>query len=571
MDTKRCVWLLLITFGLLTLIVSSIRCNVDEDQSSSIVLDEKVRKLALRLMKEFKNRTRLAELIVNVGGEANELETIPPEPVAEIYRNYTLEQIRSMEIELSTHTKFIYQALVEKTETVKEQFDQACRTYEIDRNLPKFEQNFLSTGRELVAVQKMILRIINSRLEEKLINKDKNRRMNRGLLSWFSSLFGRLNSIFVGGFISKTIINNNGTFTESSSRPQSQVNKIFSLIGGLNRSSETDTSSLDIKQSIEQLRTFLTKLRNVYQLNSIASVRNSYLNTENISPYSYQAMLQLVSLVGTTKTLLNNTPLILFRSWMNFFNGGNLFTALTRPLSSSSNSNNQRVSNRYNVTTINVMMKLLQQNEEIQQQKIESNRQLNALNQLITNQNNQQKQINEILAGLEKMSSANSMTSTSTTTISTTTETFQSSTTTTTTTTTKSPVPNQNSILQRLREQRKNLNDLLQQLERPEMNQRPTGNSYNITVNSMTDLRIAQQSLMTIMKTITPIINTMAQNGMVSTNRLNESRTQLLDILNTINNREMDDYNEMAMERVKQLTSKLDSVVKTIISEAEQR
>ena len=78
------------------------------------------------------------------------------------------------------------------------------------------------------------------------------------------------------------------------------------------------------------------------------------------------------------------------------------------------------------------------------------------------------------------------------------------------------------------------------------------------------------------MKNITPLINMMGQTGMVSRPRLEQSKFQLLDILNSVNNRELDENGEVEdkdkeMQRVEKLGEKLDSVLDKIIGEAEKK
>lgn len=168
--------------------------------TEALQLDDTTRKLVLNLFREFSNKTLLAELIVNGGaGDPSSvaaLERFPAKPVAEIYQNYTLKQIMALENELSEHDHFVYEPIEEKTRLVKAQFGDACQSYDKNGNLKQFEQQFIHTGHELVSLQKMVLRIINSKLEEKLKpTKSTRSRVGR---NWVYNFFDQLNGLFLG-------------------------------------------------------------------------------------------------------------------------------------------------------------------------------------------------------------------------------------------------------------------------------------------------------------------------------------------------------------------------------------
>ena len=170
-----------------------------EEESSGLKLDEPTRKLVVKLFHEFSNKTRLAELItngINNGQAVNTLERFPVKPVAEIYRNYTLNQIAALETELDQHDHFIYKPIEDKAKEVKNEFRSACESYEQEGDLNQFENKFLETGKELVSLQKLVIRIINSKLEDKLkTDRKTNFRSGR---NWIYNMFDRLNSLFLG-------------------------------------------------------------------------------------------------------------------------------------------------------------------------------------------------------------------------------------------------------------------------------------------------------------------------------------------------------------------------------------
>lgn len=349
-----------------------------------------------------------------------------------------------------------------------------------------------------------------------------------------------------------------------------------------------------MKTKIDSLKVLLYKLRKVYELNKIASVSNHYLSTDNISPYNYEAMLRLVQLFGAAQNLNQTfTPMMtLFRSWVNFFNGGNIFSSLMNPFNGSI-ANQPLRQPKYDANKLRQLMKALEENQRNRQQQIDRNRQKVALENLIKNQNMQQQQINEILKALANRQT----TPTSGVDI---------------TSTRKPWVPpgaiptrwpsvlptmspnNPADFLKKLKEQRKHLNELLQELQKPLPN-KPVGsgsstggapqwpnmfpgnaNPPNVGSSNMpttNDLMQAQQALMGIMKNITPLISMMGGSGLVSVPRIEKSKFQLLDILNSINNRELDDIEDKGkeMQRVEKLGTKLESVLDSIIDEAEKK
>src|SRR5699024_3704207 len=120
----------------------------------------------------------------------------------------------------------------------------------------------------------------------------------------------------------------------------SQVNKMFALMQALEKIENAQPSDELMKQNVDRLKVLLSKLRKVYELNKIASVPNLYLNTDNISPYNYEAMLRLVQLLGAAQNIGQqfNPLMTMFRSWINFFNGGNIFASLMNPFGGGSSS-----------------------------------------------------------------------------------------------------------------------------------------------------------------------------------------------------------------------------------------
>ena len=106
-----------------------------------------------------------------------------------------------------------------------------------------------------------------------------------------------------------------------------------------------------------------------------------------------------------------------------------------------------------------------------------------------------------------------------------------------------------NIALRQLKDQRKLLNDLLQELQKPATNGSGSQPPAAIAPSSpdggvmpnISALMQAQQALMGIMRNITPMINALGQSGAITGPRIAQSKSQLLEILNSVNNRDLDD------------------------------
>lgn len=124
--------------------------------------------------------------------------------------------------------------------------------------------------------------------------------------------------------------------------------------------------------------------------------------------------------------------------------------------------------------------------------------------------------------------------------------------------------------LQQLREQRRYLNELLRELQ----GNRPSGNSTLALNNtsgytpSNTDIRQVQRTLLDVMRNITPMINAIAQSGVVSRETIDHSKLSLLTILNSVHSRDFDQSDDSTRElnRITQLTNQLVIVLDEIIA-----
>ena len=138
-------------------------------------------------------------------------------------------------------------------------------------------------------------------------------------------------------------------------------------------------------------------------------------------------------------------------------------------------------------------------------------------------------------------------------------------------------IPN-NSLLLQLRDQRLKLNELLQDLQKPMLpeNQPNINTPVLNSGNNNQAITNAQQTLMNIMQKVTPMISLLGQSGMVSKPRLEQSQLQLLDILKAVNGRELDVMEDSItrkkeIQQVEQLAEKLESVLDSIIADADKK
>lgn len=177
----------------------------------------------------------------------------------------------------------------------------------------------------------------------------------------------------------------------------STINQLYILLIDLEKTG--DQSEDGTRQKLENIRRLVRRIRQIQQLNKIGSTPNMYLNTDNVSPYSYEAVLRLVNLLGTSNS--SSTPnnvvkqmLGTFRTWVNLFQGGSIFQLVTSPTFSTT------YNRKYDPNSVDRMIKLLRLMEQRRMAQIDNNRVGSDLQTIIKNQNKQQQQINQILGML---------------------------------------------------------------------------------------------------------------------------------------------------------------------------
>lgn len=173
------------------------------------------------------------------------------------------------------------------------------------------------------------------------------------------------------------------------------MNQMYILLQELGKIGNVQSVSNDptMDKNLSGMKKLLNRLKRIDQLNKISSVRNRYLNTDNISPYNYEATLKLVETLGSQQQFNSknsNNLISQLLPWMNFFGGGFLFSSLMGGTSQSSKS-------KYDPEKIQLLVKYLAEKDKAQQLQIEKNQLKESLNKLIDNQSKQQKQIDTLL------------------------------------------------------------------------------------------------------------------------------------------------------------------------------
>lgn len=135
--------------------------DVAHISGQELSLDDNLKKLAIKLFNESNNRT-----FVNAIMQFDDSSRL----VADIYKKYTFQQLTLLENELQLHEHFIYEPIKTKASELRDNFTRACAKYDETLNIISLENDFLTFGEQIVQLQKLILRIINSNLEHKIHN-----------------------------------------------------------------------------------------------------------------------------------------------------------------------------------------------------------------------------------------------------------------------------------------------------------------------------------------------------------------------------------------------------------------
>lgn len=140
------------------------------DEVDDIFLDENLRNLASDLLSQSSDDAFLQAFIdhQSSSNQEHQIDLTRTDLLGQIYANYTADQIRALEIELINRNHRLYDPIRNETKYLRRKFLNSLNRFVIDDDLGHFERDFLSIGDEIVRLQKMILRIIHSGLENKI-------------------------------------------------------------------------------------------------------------------------------------------------------------------------------------------------------------------------------------------------------------------------------------------------------------------------------------------------------------------------------------------------------------------
>lgn len=182
-----------------------------------------LRQLAIHLFQEFSNPSTLNGYIMKTFGTTKYQP--PAHVIGAIYENYTMSQFAVLyeELRLDPDNK-LYEPILVKVRQLHVNFRRSIAQYRGDGDLKQFEAKFLDTGSKLVSIQKLVLRIVNSRLEEEedkalpkysstdvnlsaLANSSSSSSVNQGktkqgkMNTWLTEIFDDLSNLFFGKFV----------------------------------------------------------------------------------------------------------------------------------------------------------------------------------------------------------------------------------------------------------------------------------------------------------------------------------------------------------------------------------
>ena len=317
----------------------------------------------------------LFDLFVEVfGNNPNDKIEVPVTTVADIYRNYTQEQLDSLRVELKK-LDYRYESIIRKrVETLNEKFLISNIEYALNKNLTNYEKNFIEIGEQLVTLQKLVLKLTNA---DQPVNESSIPVIRSGRKSMITSIFDRLAGLLLGV---NTEPNN-----QQNDEPlnQNRLNRIMALMKALQSVKNVSANQLNPKMQTDlvKLQTMLYKLQQIHLLSRLAEQRK-YLSRSNMNPYGYEAILNLVKIVGTSS-------------------GQNQLRTLMRLFTAPQTVSTIRNTNNISQEKLKVLMKVVEDQEKQRRQQQESQRHKELLNELLTNQRRQQQQIDSLIHLIE--------------------------------------------------------------------------------------------------------------------------------------------------------------------------
>ena len=327
----------------------------------------------------------LFDLFVEVfGNNPNPKIEVPVSTVADIYCNYTREQLDSLKVELK-RLDYRFESVVRKrVESLQERFLIANIEYALNKNLTNYEKNFIQIGEQLVALQKLVLRLTNA---DQPIDENSISNARSGRKSIVGTIFDRLAGLLLG--VSSEQIN---SFQNSEPLNLNHLDRIMALTRALQSVKNVSANQLNPKMRTDlvKLQAMLCRLQQIQLLSRLAEQRK-FLANSNMNPYGYEAILNLVKIVGTAS-------------------GQNQLRALMRLFTAPQAINNVKNTNNVSQEKLRALMKVVEEQEKQRRQQQESQRHKELLNELLMNQRRQQQQIDSLIHLIESQNRNNKTT-----------------------------------------------------------------------------------------------------------------------------------------------------------------
>lgn len=157
--------------GLLVATTGTRALGDDSSSHGGNMLDPTLRLLALQLFKDTSNTGLFNKVLASFPG-GNNVQTLPTDRLGRMYRDYTNKQIEALQDELAKEDTQIYQAMKAKTQQIKMSWTASVSDYEATGDIKTFEGKFLQTGNNLVSLQKLVIRVVNSAIAKTRSDQD---------------------------------------------------------------------------------------------------------------------------------------------------------------------------------------------------------------------------------------------------------------------------------------------------------------------------------------------------------------------------------------------------------------
>lgn len=367
------------------LVISSFVCHkflvLAEDTISGSAAESDNDSVVLHL--DDKTNRILLDLFVHVFGNNPDNSSeykieLPVSAVAELYYNYTQEQLNSLRTALNKLDNR-FDIVRQRVDALQKTFLLSNIEYALTKNLSQYENHFIHIGERVVTLQKLVLKFTN---EDKPIDISAVNR--NGRKSVFATAFNRLAQLLLGVSTESSDSQPNHQFLSSN-----QLNRIATLMRSLQSLKNVSTNQMSpkMRSDVTRLQTLLYRLQQIQELNRLAE-QQTYLQSTNMNPYGYEAILSLVKIIGSAS-------------------GQNQLRALLRLFTSPMTTTKPKPNNQFSQEKVRILMKALEEQEKQRRQQLESQRQKAILEELLRNQQRQQEQINSLIRLIESQNKPN--------------------------------------------------------------------------------------------------------------------------------------------------------------------